>query len=48
MKAPDLAFEPRGLFIGGEWAAAHSEQTITSINPANGEVLGAVPASRRT
>ena len=43
MKAPDLAFEPRGLFIGGEWAAAHSEQTITSINPANGEVLGAVP-----
>ena len=43
MKAPDLAFEPRGLFIGGEWAPAHSEQTITSINPANGEVLGAVP-----
>ena len=43
MTAPDLAFEPRGLFIGGEWVAAHSGQTITSINPANGEVLGAVP-----
>ena len=43
MKAPDLAFEPRGLFIGGEWVAAHSGRTITSINPANGEVLGAVP-----
>ena len=40
---PDLAFEPRGLFIGGEWVAAHSGQTITSVNPANGEVLGAVP-----
>ena len=43
MKAPDLAFEPRGLFIGGEWVAAHSGRTITSINPANGEVLGTVP-----
>ena len=43
MKAPDLAFEPRGLFIGGEWVTAHSGHTITSINPANGELLGAVP-----
>ncbi|MDD9990030.1 MAG: aldehyde dehydrogenase family protein, partial [Spirochaetaceae bacterium] len=43
MNAPDLAFEPRGLFIGGEWTAARSGRTITSINPANGEVLGAVP-----
>ena len=41
--APDLAFEPRGLFIGGDWVAAHSERIITSINPSNGEVLGAVP-----
>ena len=40
---PDLAFDPRGLFIGGEWVAAHSGRTITSINPANGELLGAVP-----
>ena len=40
---PDLAFEPRGLFIGGEWVTAHSGHTITSINPANGELLGAVP-----
>ena len=40
---PDLAFEPRGLFIGGEWVSAHSGRTITSINPANGELLGAVP-----
>ena len=43
MRAPDLAFEPRGLFIGGEWVAAHSGETITSINPANGDVLGTVP-----
>ena len=43
MQAPDLAFEPRGLFIGGEWVAARSGRTITSINPANGELLGAVP-----
>ena len=41
--APDLAFEPRGLFIGGEWVHSHSERTITSINPSNGEVLGSVP-----
>ena len=40
---PDLAFEPRGLFIGGEWVTAHGGHTITSINPANGELLGAVP-----
>ena len=40
---PDLAFEPRGLFIGGEWVSAHSGHTITSVNPANGELLGAVP-----
>ena len=40
---PDLAFEPRGLFIGGEWVTAHSGHIITSINPANGELLGAVP-----
>ena len=43
MRAPDLGFLPRGLFIGGEWIAAESTATITSINPANGEVLGAVP-----
>ena len=43
MRAPDLGFQPRGLFIGGEWVAAESTATITSINPANGEVLGAVP-----
>ena len=43
MQAPDLAFEPRGLFVGGEWIATRSGRTITSINPANGELLGAVP-----
>ena len=43
MQTPDLAFEPRGLFVGGEWVAARSGRTITSINPANGEELGSVP-----
>ncbi|GBE44458.1 MAG TPA: aldehyde dehydrogenase family protein [Rhizobiales bacterium] len=43
IKTPDLGFEPRGLFIGGEWVDAGSGGTITSINPSNGDVLGEVP-----
>ena len=42
-RTPDLGFEPKGLFIGGEWVVASSGKTITTINPANGDVLGAVP-----
>lgn len=42
-KPPDLDFEPKGLFIGGEWVAGSSGQTITTINPSNGDVLGEVP-----
>ena len=42
-QTPDLDFEPRGLFIGGEWVEASSGRTITTINPSNGDVLGAVP-----
>ena len=42
-QTPDLDFEPRGLFIGGEWVEAGSGRTITTINPSNGDVLGEVP-----
>lgn len=43
--APDLGFQPKGLFIGGDWVDAGSGRTITSINPANREVLGEVPVA---
>ncbi|MHA1165405.1 MAG: aldehyde dehydrogenase family protein, partial [Alphaproteobacteria bacterium] len=43
VKTPDLGFTPKGLFIGGEWAAARSGESITTINPSNGDVLGEVP-----
>ena len=42
-ETPDLDFKPKGLFIGGEWIKASSGQTITTINPSNGDVLGEVP-----
>jgi betaine-aldehyde dehydrogenase len=42
-KTPDLGFEPKGLFIGGAWVKARSGETITSINPSNGEILGEAP-----
>ncbi len=42
-ETPDLDFKPKGLFIGGEWIKAGSGQTITTINPSNGDVLGEVP-----
>ncbi len=31
------------VLIGGEWVSAESGETITIINPANGEVVGTVP-----
>ncbi|RMF02978.1 MAG: aldehyde dehydrogenase family protein, partial [Alphaproteobacteria bacterium] len=42
-RTPDLGFEPKGLFIGNSWVAASSGETITTVNPANGEMLGEVP-----
>ena len=42
-KTPDLGFTPKGLFIGGQWVKARSGETITSINPSNGDVLGEAP-----
>ena len=43
VKTPDLGFTPKGLFIGGDWVAARSGKSITTINPSNGDVLGEVP-----
>jgi len=42
-KTPDLGFEPKGLFIGGEWVRGGSGKAITTTNPSNGDVLGEVP-----
>lgn len=43
VETPELNYTPKGLFIGGEWVSASSGETITSINPSNGDVLGEVP-----
>ena len=46
-KTPDLNFSPQGLFIGGEWVTSRSGQTITTINPSNGDPLGEVPLANQ-
>jgi betaine-aldehyde dehydrogenase len=43
VKTPDLGYKPKGLFIGGEWVKASSNETITTLNPSNKDVLGEVP-----
>ncbi len=42
-KTPDLGFTPKGLFIGGQWVKPRSGESITTINPSNGDVLGEAP-----
>ena len=36
-----------GNLIGGQWVGAESGKTIEVVNPATGEVIGAVPSSGR-
>jgi betaine-aldehyde dehydrogenase len=43
LKAPDLNFKPKGLYIGGKWEAPAEGKTFDNINPSNGQSLGAVP-----
>ena len=43
MKAPDIAFKPKGLYIGGQWVAPVKEKTFETINPSNGDHLADVP-----
>ncbi|NDF83202.1 MAG: aldehyde dehydrogenase family protein, partial [Actinobacteria bacterium] len=41
------AFLARGtqrMLIGGEWRSAVSGETLDTLNPATGEVLGRIPA----
>lgn len=38
-----INFRPKGLYIDGEWSDAASGESLTSINPATGEVLAEVP-----
>ena len=45
MKAPDIAFKPKGLYIGGQWVAPVKEKTFETINPSNGDHLADVPLS---
>ena len=43
MSASNLDFMPQGLYIAGQWSSSASGRTLTSHNPATGEVLGKVP-----
>lgn len=43
LKAPDLNFKPKGLYIGGKWEAPVEGKAFDNINPSNGQSLGAVP-----
>lgn len=43
MRAPDLNFMPRGLFIGGKWVAPAENKSFVSINPSNMEKIVDVP-----
>ncbi|MBX6747784.1 MAG: aldehyde dehydrogenase family protein, partial [Acetobacteraceae bacterium] len=42
LKDPDLFRQAN--YIGGKWVQADSGKTIAVRNPANGEVIGEVPA----
>ena len=48
MKAPDLNFSPKGLYIGGQWQEAADGGTFKTINPSNGKSLGAVPLAQES
>jgi len=41
--APDLAFTPKGLYIGGAWTGSAGGETFETIDPSTGRVLGEVP-----
>ncbi len=43
MSTSNLDFTPQGLYIAGQWSPSSSGRTLTSRNPATGEVLGKVP-----
>ncbi len=43
MNAPSLNFNPRGLYIGGQWVAPAEDGSFVSINPSNMDKLGEVP-----
>ena len=45
LKAPDLGFKPKGLYIGGRWEAAAGGKTFDNINPSTKQSLGQVPAA---
>ena len=48
MKAPNLNFSPKGLYIGGQWQEAADGGTFKTINPSTGQSLGAVPLAQES
>ena len=45
MKAPDLNFKPRGIYVGGKWISPAEDKTFVSINPSNMEKIADVPSA---
>lgn len=43
MDTPGVNFEPKGLYIGGDWVPSTNNQTFTTINPSTSETLGEIP-----
>jgi betaine-aldehyde dehydrogenase len=48
MIGPELNFNPRGLYIGGQWQEAAEGGRLQSTNPSTGEHLGEVPLATET
>lgn len=45
LKAPDLGFKPKGLYIGGRWEAPVEGKSFENINPSTKQSLGSIPAA---
>jgi betaine-aldehyde dehydrogenase len=45
LKAPDLGFKPKGLYIGGRWEAPAEGKSFENINPSTKQSLGSIPAA---
>jgi betaine-aldehyde dehydrogenase len=45
LKAPDIGFKPKGLYIGGRWEAPAEGKSFENINPSTKQSLGSIPAA---
>jgi betaine-aldehyde dehydrogenase len=45
VRSPPLNFNPRGLYIGGQWVSSAGGKCFASINPSNMEKLADIPSA---